>query len=68
MELGMKAIGKMIFSMAMERKFGQITLSMKENIMKAKSMVKVHMYGLMEVCTREIGLRIVLRDMELILG
>ena len=57
----MKDTGKMIYSMDMERKYGLITLSMKENTMKVKSMVKELMYGQMVACMKETGLRTVLK-------
>ena len=54
--------------MDMERKFGLTTQSTKVNTTKERNMEKGHMYGLMEVCMRETGLRTELRGMGPIPG
>jgi len=58
MEQNTRAFGKMIYSMARERKYGQMVQSMKENTRKVKSMALDSMYGQMEVHMRVIGLTI----------
>jgi len=64
----MKVTGKTICNTAMAKNSGQTTQSMKESIMKAKSMVEVFMSGLMALCLMVIGLRIESKAMELTLG
>lgn len=51
----MKVIGRMIYSMDMVKKFGQMVHNMKEIILKVKSMAKEDMFGPMEVLMKEIG-------------
>jgi hypothetical protein len=68
MVLDMKVIGKMICSMDMEKKFGQIIANMKENIMMERNMEEDCMCGPMEACMMVTGMKIELRGMELILG
>ena len=58
----------MTSNMAMEKKYGQITLNMRVNILKVKSMAKAHMSGQMDQCMKEIGLKIELKAMEFIHG
>lgn len=65
---GMKDTGRMIYSMDLERKSGQIILGTKESIMKEKSTVEDAMFGLMVANTMEIGSKIGLKDMEHTLG
>ena len=60
----MKGIGKMIYNMDMEKRFGQIIRNMKVNKKKKKSMVKGFMSGQMEVCMKESGMRIELKEKE----
>ena len=60
----MKGIGKMIYNMDMEKRFGQIIRNMKVNTMKEKSMVKGFMSGQMVVCMRESGMRTELKEKE----
>lgn len=64
----MKVIGKTIYNTATEKKSGQITQNMKENIMRAKSMEKDSISGQMDRCMMETGLKIGLRAMVLTLG
>ena len=64
----MKVIGKMIFNMDMERKFGQIIQNMKVLIMMERSMARVFIYGQMVASMMVIGLIIELKGMVLILG
>lgn len=51
----MKGIGKMIYNMALEKKLGQMDLTMRESIMKEGSMGKDLTNGQMEVHMLEIG-------------
>ena len=51
----MKGTGKMIYNMALERKLGQMDLTMRESIMKEGSMGKDLTNGQMEVHMLEIG-------------
>ena len=64
----MKAIGRMIYSMVLEKKCGQIILSMRENISKGRSMGKDYIFGQMEASMMVTGLRIGLKVMELTPG
>ena len=59
----MRATGGMTCNTGMERKFGLTTLSMRESTTRGRSMGRALTYGQMGACTREIGLRIGLRDM-----
>lgn len=52
----MKGIGRMIYNMGKEKKSGQMEADTKVNIEKEKSMVKVFMFGQMEVLMMENGL------------
>jgi hypothetical protein len=58
MVLDMKAIGKMIFSMALEKKSGLITQGMRANILKGRNMEEEPMCGLMGANMKEIGMKI----------
>ena len=53
----MKATGRMICSMVMEKKYGQITLGMKESTMKARNMERALMCGQMAADTKETGMK-----------
>lgn len=57
MELGTRGIGKTIYNMVLEKKYGQITLNMKANIMKERNMEEDYMFGQMEVNTKVIGMK-----------
>lgn len=54
-EQNMKVIGKMTYSMVMEKKLGLTVLSMRENILKVKNMAVDYIFGPMVQCIRETG-------------
>lgn len=68
MVLDMKDIGKMIYSMVMVKRSGQITHVMRVNTLRVRNMVKERMYGQMGHSMLVIGSKIGLRDMEHIHG
>lgn len=51
----MKGNGKMIFSMAKEKKCGPTGLSMKENMCKGKNTALESIVGMMAQCIKESG-------------
>ena len=53
--LNMKDIGRMIYKMDLERKFGLIILNMKACIRKGKSMAMDNIYFQIQQCTMEFG-------------
>lgn len=55
MVLDMRDIGKMIYSTAMELKFGQMALNMKVIIKRVKKMDKVLTFGVMDLLILENG-------------
>ena len=57
MEPGMKVNGKTIFNMVLEKKYGQITVNMKDIIQKVRNMEKVFIFGKMAQCTMVTGLK-----------
>lgn len=59
---GMRAIGRMIFSMAMVKKLGLMVLYMKESTLEVKSMVSVFIRGMMVLVMKVNGLKIRLED------
>lgn len=63
-----KVSGKTIFNMGSEKKYGQITVNMRDTIQKAKSMVKVSIFGKTAQCTMETGSKTELKAMENING
>lgn len=67
-EQSMKVTGKMIFNMAMEKKFGQMDQSTKETIKRAKSMEEDSMSGLMAALMMVNGLTIKLKVMVNMFG
>jgi len=55
---GMKALGKMTYSMDKGKKHGLTGLSMKGNTWEAKNMVKVYIVGMMVQGMEENGTKI----------
>ena len=51
----MKDSGKMICSMVLVKRFGQMVHNMRESIMKVKSMVKADIHGVMDLHMKVIG-------------
>ena len=64
----MKVIGRKIFNMDMEKNPGLMVLIMKENIMRAKNMVKGIIFGMMGQNMKVNGQIIKLKVMEIING
>ena len=64
MVLDMKVNGKMIFSTGSEKKYGQITVSMRVTTQKVRNMEKVFISGKMDQCTMETGLKTELKALE----
>lgn len=52
----MKVIGEMIYKMVRELRLGQMGLGMMENTKKARNMVLVNIYGVMELVMKVIGM------------
>ena len=67
-ELVMRVSGKMIFSTGLVRRFGPITVNMKDITKKVKNMEKVYIFGKMAQCTTEIGMKTELKAMVNING
>ena len=63
-ELVMRVNGKTISNMDSVRRFGPITVNMKDITQKVKNMVKVCISGKMALCTTVIGTKIELKDTE----
>ena len=68
MELDTKVIGKMIYSMDMAKKLGQMDHYTKVNILEVKNMVLAYIHGMMVQDMKENGLKIRLEDLVLTLG
>ena len=68
MELATKASGKMISSMDMARRLGQMDPFIKEIINKARSMDMVGMNGTTDLNTKETGSRIKSKALEHTVG
>ena len=64
----MKVIGEMIYKMEKELKLGQMGLGMMVNIKKARNMVLVNIYGVMELVMMVIGMIIKFAEMVLTHG
>ena len=62
MELAMKVNGKTISNMVSVRRFGPITVNMKDITQKVKNMVRVYISGKMAPCTTVIGSKTGLKD------
>ena len=59
MDLDIKEVGKMIYSMVMDYKNGLKVVVIKDNISREKNMVKDNINGLTELNTLEIGYKII---------
>ena len=64
----MKVIGEMIYKMEKELKLGQMGLDMMVNTKKARNMVLVNIYGVMELVMMVIGMIIKFAEMVLTHG